>query len=79
MSLLTDIAAKGNALTDYAIQAIKVDLLFAMRTVSMPHPMFDADHPGTIYPVMVMVVPMVHPLPAWTSGMIRSLQSAKTA
>ena len=33
--------------------------------------------PGTILSVIVIVVPIVQPMPAWTSGIMRILQSAK--
>ena len=40
-------------------------------TVYIPHPMSTPTMLGTALSVMVMVVPMVQPRPAWTSGMIR--------
>ena len=44
-------------------------------TVSMPQPISTPTMPGTILPLMVMVVPIVQPLPACTSGIMRIVQS----
>ena len=43
----------------------------------MPQPISTPTMPGTTLSVMVMVVPMVQPSPAWTSGMMRIFESAK--
>lgn len=42
-----------------------------MRVVSMPQPMSTPTRLGTTLLVMVIVVPMVQPLPAWMSGISR--------
>ena len=44
---------------------------------SAPQPMSTPTIPGTILSVMVIVVPIVQPMPAWTSGIMRILQPAK--
>ena len=45
----------------------------------MPQPISTPTMPGTTLSVTVMVVPIVHPIPAWTSGMMRIRLPAKAS
>ena len=71
LGLIPDGEAGGDFLIDQLVQLLKLQPSPRMRVVSMPQPISTPTRLGTTLSVMVIVVPMVQPAPAWMSGMSR--------